>query len=96
MQRCIVHPLLCLTFNLLNLASIFINSSYTYLHFLEQISVTFSVGKLLTTRGVHTGPGAMQLQRMPFSATSRATPFVNVTIAPCNEVLCHSIFKDIS
>ncbi len=45
---------------------------------------TFSVGKLLTTRGVQTGPGAIQLQRMPFSATSSATPLVNVTIAPCN------------
>jgi hypothetical protein len=32
--------------------------------------------------GVHTGPGATALTRMPFGVSSSASPLVKVTIAP--------------
>ena len=57
----------------------------------KETALAFSVGKLLTTSGVHTGPGAMQLQRTPvfLEASSMAMPLVNVTIAPCNISITH-------
>jgi hypothetical protein len=43
---------------------------------------TFSSGNDIGISGVHTGPGATALTRIPFSINSLARPFVNVTIAP--------------
>ncbi len=44
--------------------------------------LTESVGKLLTTRGVQTGPGAITLHLIFFGASSVAMPLVIVVIAP--------------
>jgi hypothetical protein len=43
---------------------------------------TFSSEKDWAMSGVHTGPGATQLTRMPRSMSSWAKPLVNATIAP--------------
>lgn len=48
----------------------------------EQLGLTDSVGKLLTTRGVQTGPGAITLHLIFLGASSVAIPFVIVVIAP--------------
>ena len=43
---------------------------------------TSSAGIVEAISGVHTGPGATALTRMPRSISSFERPFVNVTIAP--------------
>ena len=48
-----------------------------------RLELTDSVGKLLTTRGVQTGPGAMTLHLIFLAASSVAIPFVIVVMAPC-------------
>ena len=45
--------------------------------------LTISSGKDDTTKGVHTGPGAMQFTRMPLEIRWEDKPFVKVTMAPC-------------
>ena len=44
---------------------------------------TISFGKDATTKGVQTGPGAMQFTRMPLDMRCDDSPLVKVTIAPC-------------
>ena len=44
-------------------------------------SPSLSSGIVAGISGVHTGPGATELTRMPFSASCAASPLVNVTIA---------------
>ena len=38
-------------------------------------------------RGVQTGPGAITLTRIFFSASSAERPFVKVTMAPCTKLV---------
>ena len=44
---------------------------------------TISFGKDATTKGVQTGPGAMQFTRMPLEMRCDDRPLVKVTMAPC-------------
>lgn len=44
---------------------------------------TISFGKDATTKGVQTGPGAMQFTRMPLEMRCDDKPLVKVTMAPC-------------
>jgi hypothetical protein len=46
--------------------------------------LTISSGNDATTRGVQTGPGAMQLTRMPLEMRWDDRPLVKVTMAPCS------------
>lgn len=73
-------------------------------HISHRKNFTFSGSKLVTTNGVQTGPGAMQLHLIPFSAVSSAMPFVRVTMAPYkfrkrvglnSAIILHSILQDL-
>ncbi len=58
--------------------------------------LTISSGNDATTRGVQTGPGAMQFTRMPLEIRWDDRPLVKVTMAPCTTFTsgsqqCHSV-----